>query len=1422
MDSKQRSKKENPADKANIFSQIFLWYTKDIFWKKNITTEDIYDPCKSDESEKLGNRLEQEWNKELEKRRELEYALNNEGKKIGKKHAKPSLTRALVRMFFWQNAGLGVMMALNFWFFIVATPIFQGWVIDHFKRQDMSEIALERANVLLYAALMIIAKAANIGLMHHSFRVAWLMGMRARVACCTLMYRKALRLKKSALGQAAAGQVVNLMSNDVGRFDMFFHFLNFVWITPVQIALIVYMMWSSIGVLLLAGIAILVMVALPLQAVVIYTSKILRAKIAVLTDKRVQLMSELIAGIQIVKMYAWEKPFELMVNKTRLAEMRKITTTAHVRSLFISSMVYTERTTLFVTLVLFVLVAGRQLTAETSFVLATYINVLQLSIIYMMPSGLIAAGEASVSIKRIEDYMLLDEVSTSKLKEMQQQPKTKRSKNNCYTNDIALEEHVFDLSKTRSIVNNNDSAADRPVKVSFREVFASWIPDRMPPTLSDLSFEVEAGSLCALAGSVGSGKSAVLNLLLRELPVGSGSVALSSSENHDDLLRKPGFNTDLAELRVSYASQDAWLFAGSVRDNILFGQPYEADRYARVCEACALRRDFEQLPRGDSTVVGERGASLSGGQRARVNLARACYRRANLYLLDDPLSAVDPKVARHIFERCVEGFLKGSTRILVTHQLQFLRKADTILYINKGKIKYSGTYNNITNLNPDVMKLLGRKENNKTDEEGKKIIEKTDSLISNQSDDSLDVLVGEEDGPVNGPGDDDADEENVDREYNNFQVFKSYFRAGASWCLIGFYVLVLIVTQIATSGTDLWLGFWTNLEEKRQYEQLRRNGSEIANQTFTETTTIGNATNRSLVGDVVGEIEDFASSLNDEYGIMSTYNAIYIYVILLVVTTILCVLRNYLVIRICMRAGRNLHRGMFSKLLHTKMSFFHKNASGRILNRFSKDTGAMDELLSRNFVEAIQIFSVLIGISVVIVVVNVPMIVPLAIILLIFWPASHIYLRKTNQIRRLETAAKSPVLSHLNATMNGLTTIRSSGPEVERLLVREFDRFQDEHTGAWYQTIATQTVFGMFLDLLFLILNASVAFSFILRNDGTTKSSDVGLALSQAMILCGMVQYGFRLYVDFIGQLTSVERILQYFRLPEEHPLETDKALPPNWPNRGDIVLKNVTMRYSDNSPPALKNLEARIEAGWKLGIVGRTGAGKSSIISALFRLADRLDGNIAIDGVDTAEVGLQLLRSRISIIPQEPVLFSQSLRYNLDPFGQHEDAALAEALREVELGELSLDQRVAEKGGNFSVGQRQLICLARAIVRQNKILLLDEATANIDTHTDAVIQSTLRKRFAECTVLTVAHRLNTIIDSDRICVMDNGSIVEFGRPYELLTRNPDGHFARMVGQTGKAMAQRLLEQAEDAYFKSMQEQQRQQPSSGIPEISRL
>lgn len=1339
-----------------------------------------------DESEKVTDHLEKYWNRELDKLKHLEYILGKDGQKMPlKKDARPRLYKAIFNAFWLPYFIIGIYQFIQCSVIRVAIPIFQSWIIDYFAKNRTAKNKTEKNEVLIYIASMVICTIISVLIMHHMTVQTLQFGMRIRVSCSSLLYRKLLRLNKSSISQTGTGQIMNLLSNDVTRFDQLTLFLNFIWIMPIQIVIVGTIMWRKIGISVLVGIGSLLVISLIVQGNFSVLSRKIRAMIAPLTDRRVQLMSELVAGIQVVKMYGWEKPFSKIVSVTRKLEIKKIKFSSYVRAAYLAIIVFTERLILYFTLIMFVL-TGHDLTADVTYEMATYFNLLQLTAALYFPHALIQLGESMVSMNRLEDFLLMDEVNTERSEnrpQLQDEPQ-KSDKVENQTDKYISKNGSIALSELQGL-------SDLPVCVKLQRVSANWINGQLPPTLCNINLIIKPGQLCAVVGPVGSGKSSMLHLLLKDLYPGAGSVTITqdASKNNFRNNMSNGYFMSNPNLRISYASQEPWLFGDTVRENIIFGQPYDKARYTQVANACALTKDFRQFPQGDMTMVGDRGVSLSGGQRARINLARAVYRQADLYLLDDPLSAVDSRVARHLYWKCITEFLHDKTRILVTHQLQFLKRADHVVVLDRGFVKMQGNYNELIQSNKDFIEMLdilsyeAHKKEEDTRRGSEMSVRKTSIMrrVSGLSIASSTIQSDIDDLEYAGNS---LEAEMMARGQISGKVYKEYFHHGSNYFILFMLLVLFVISQVATTGNDFWLSYWTNLEDVRRME----NTSDMKEN--------ANMFNDSFLGSIF--------TLNPD-GLLSTIDAIYVYTFCIIACTVTTLARSFLYMKICMKSSCNLHNTMFSNLLQARMSFFNSNPSGRILNRFSKDMGTMDELLPRAMLEALQMCSVVFGIMVMEVIIIQWMLILVVILIVLFYFSTKIYLKTAQNVKRLEGVTKSPLFSHVNATLNGLSTIRSGGPGIEKMMRNQFDVLQDRHSGTWYLYITCASTFGVFTDLVMCLFIALLCYSLVLMNDnGNVADSKAGLAISQSLIVIGCLQYGIKQTTETISLMISVERILQYTNLPQEGPMISNNPPPPTWPSQGQLVLKNVSMKYHKDDPPVLKNLNVSIEPGWKVGVVGRTGAGKSSLISALFRLFnENLEGEIKIDDRDTSTVGLSDLRCKISIIPQEPVLFSESLRYNLDPFGQYEDIKLWEVLRQVELNDVALDHDIFYGGHNFSVGQRQLICLARAILRNNRLLVLDEATANIDSHTDALIQDTIRSNFKECTVVTIAHRLNTIIDSDRIIVMENGSIVEFGCPYELLHDKPDGYFSQMVEKTGKEMALSLLEQAKKACEKN-------------------
>ncbi|XP_059049399.1 ATP-binding cassette subfamily C member 4-like [Achroia grisella] len=1398
--SKKKGRPPHPRATANPLSALTFGWTLPIFWgglKKELEEHDLYEPLDEHSSGPLGDKFARLWEEEVAR--------------AGSKRT-PSLLRVIVRAYAARCMLYGIVLLFMECGIRIAQPVFLGKLVEYYSPGTHN---IQRNEAYFYAGAVVLCSALNVFVVHPYMMAILHMGMKFRVACCSLIYRKSLRLSKTALGETTVGQVVNLLSNDVNRFDVAIIFLHYLWIGPLATIIITYFMWLEISWAAVVGVAFM-LAFIPLQAYLGKRTSVLRLRTALRTDERVRLMNEILSGMQVIKMYTWEKPFADLVAKARKQEIKQIRSTSYIRGVLTSFIMFTTRICLFCSILAFVLV-NNMITAKQVFVITSFYNILRQTMTVFFPQGIAQVAEATISIKRLQNFMLyedttkpvpgLAEIQTSRKKadEPSQEPiknvinNSKEESKHSGISSESVEPNNLEEPKGNGNVNlaplesgeedeqELSTHLDQDSRgVRLKHATAKWIVAHPENTLTDLSLTIKPGKLIAVIGPVGAGKSSLLHVLLRELPLTSGSLHIGGT--------------------VSYASQEPWLFAGSVRQNILFGQPMDRPRYNTVVRRCALDRDFTLLPHGDKTVVGERGVSLSGGQRARISLARAVYKRADVYLLDDPLSAVDAHVGRHLFESCVVGYLRNTTRILVTHQLQFLRDVDQIIILKNGAIAAAGDFDTLSASGLDFASLLARRE-----EEEEKPSEQTPaseneetvlqgsfrkrqmSIHSVSSVDNLTSTAPPEgmEETSGGSGARGGAETRAAGAVSG-AVYGAYLRASGHALLVALMTFVAVLAQLLGSASDWWTAFWVNLEEVHPYEALKSN---ISNSSLPE--DLGGNYEKPLVTDVV----------YDTVG-LSRYECIYIYTGMVVALVVISLLRSFMFFSMAMRASTRLHNNMFEAITRAPMRFFHVNPSGRILNRFSKDMGAVDEVLPSALLDVLQIGLSLIGIVVVVAVVNYWLLVPTFAIGVVFYILRIFYLSSSRSIKRLEGVTRSPVFSHLNASLQGITTIRAFG--AQEALIREFDNHQDLHSSAWYLFIASSRAFGFWLDLVCVAYIAMVTLSFLVFGQNE-YGGNVGLAITQAMGLTGMFQWGMRQSTELENQMTSVERIQEYSNIESEPPLQSqgENKPPPSWPEAGGLQFRHVFLYYAPGEPPVLRNLTLDILPKEKVGIVGRTGAGKSSLINALFRLAT-IEGEIVIDGRETSTMGLHELRSRVSIIPQEPVLFSGTMRHNLDPFDEYPDQVLWKALEEVELKEAvrelpaGLNSRMSEGGGNFSVGQRQLVCLARAIVRRNRLLVLDEATANVDPQTDALIQTTIRNKFAECTVLTIAHRLHTVMDSDKVLVMDAGQMVEFDHPHTLLQR-ADGVLRGMVDQTGRSMADTLARVAQQTYEKKQQ-----------------
>lgn len=1442
----------NPYDQASLISKIlFFWLNPFIKlgFQKELVLTDLYQVPAEDLSKDLGSKLKVEWDKELRYQRE--------GKKA-------NFVRALCRAFgFWYLLS-GIWVAIGECIVRPLQAISLGWMIRDVNAYLALDIEANPllANELYYQVfydglILILFSVVALITVHPYVFCTQHTGMKVRIACCHLIYRHSLKLSNAAIGQTTIGQMVNLLTNDVNRFDVALNYIQFLVIAPMQAVISVAVLSTMyLGFYSTAAGSALLLLYVPFQSCMGRWFGRLRQKTATRTDERIRLMNEIIPAMRVIKMYTWEDPFARLVELARKNEVNLIRNTSILRGVNMALFFVSSKVILFISFITYVLL-GYTLDPEIVFVAITLFNAVRLLMTLFFPYGVAQLAETLISCSRLQEFLLLPQQEPSH--RVDRGPPDVEVK----PEDIKVE--AFDISANWTIINktfsiepsNGDSKSKgnqftegkapkvlsggmmdttgsvRGLEVSQRlsssgnfktsknSIFASTQNVHLAASqrslieggtsqlnssqtaicaLRNVTYSVRGGELMIIVGRVGSGKSSVLMSILGELPLASGKMNIRG--------------------KISYAAQEAWIFAGTVRENVLFGKPFDAKRYADVLRVCSLDKDIKLFPQGDETVVGERGVSLSGGQRARINLARAVYYDADIYLLDDPLSAVDTVVAKHIFNECVCGYLKDKAVILATHQTQFVKQETKVLFLQEGRQISCKSYSD----NKDLELFMGANWE-KSDSElalnkarrstpaGKRSVSRLDESspgrtggeeaddeeenageTGGQGDEKKPLLqakakskqqvasdepkastsgsgsgsgasgseIDEEPGPsgekIVGEAPMKQHVESIANDSVGCTIYWHYIRACSAPVLVTLIAISNLGTQALFNGSDFWLSYWTDTEQRKAAAFANGGDGTYPAVTLTDTLTL-------------------------------QQNAI-IYTILIGSLFALTLVRTTCFFVACMRASINLHNRLFRSVLGAPIKFFDYNPIGILLNRVSRDMGIVDDLLPPTAFDTIEIFINVLGILLTVAVIYPLNVVPAAILCATVAVIRLLYIRTVRSIKSIEGVTRSPVFSHLAASLNGLATIRAF--KVEPEFEVKFDEYQDVHSSAWFLFVAASRWLGISLDWISLGYIGVITIVMSLTI-GSTTGSQIGLAISSALFLSGSFQWGVRQSTEMESQMTSVARIKEYSELPEEPPREsTPEAKPlPSWPAHGAIEFDQVNLRYFENEEPVLKRLTFKINPGEKVGIVGRTGAGKSSIIAVLFRLTEP-EGRIVIDGIDTKSIGLHDLRKKLSIIPQEPILFNGPIRRNLDPFGEYTDMDMWKALKQVKLADVvrglpgALDAELKEGGSNFSVGQRQLICLARAVLRQNRIIVLDEATANVDPDTDKFIQKTISESFTNCTRLTIAHRLNTIMDSDRVLVMDAGQVKEFDVPH-LLLQNEDGFFSTMVKNTGKA-----------------------------------
>lgn len=1141
--------------------------------------------------------------------------------------------------------------------------------------------------------------------------------LSARATLVSAIYTKALRVSGSSLGCFTLGEVVNLMSTDTDRVVNFFNSFHELWSLPFRFSITLYLLYLQVGVAFLGGLCVAILLV-PfnkfLATRILSNNKdMLRNK-----DSRVKLMTEILFGIRVIKFYNWESHFTQKVSDCRKQELSHLKAIKYLDALCVYTWAALPVVISILTFVTYVLL-GHQLTAAKVFTTLALVGMLIIPL-NSFPWVLNGILEAKVSLERIQRFFKLANQDLQAYYALVTPEDTQTS--------ILLSQGRFSWQGPDAPNNGGEGES---------------VSARGSLLLQNLNLHITKGSLVAVVGKVGCGKSSLLAALTGELCRLSGVVYIAD--------REAGF---------SLASQDPWIQHASVRNNILFGKDYDHNLYQAVIEACALTDDLNVLPNGDKTEVGENGVTLSGGQKARLALARAVYMDKDIYLLDDPLAAVDTDVAKHLMKKCIMGLLKGKTRILCTHRIEFVDQADVVIFMENGTIVKTGTPAEILPLVEVVPKKQkdnhNMKEKDGMDQEEEEKCSSPDLCLDNDPD-----VFG-------------AEQKQVGRLA--WRVFRTYW-AAVGGVLTSSILMSLILMQASKNVSDWWLSHWIS--------ELKNNGSS-SNDPAPGALSSPHLLLFSGIVSPLPVIQSFPpSNLSAEVKFYLT-----VYGSIAAANTVFTALRAFLYAYGTICAAQIIHNRLLNRVLKATLTFFDTTPMGRILNRFSSDLYSIDDSLP--FILNILLANVfgLLGMLVVISYGLPWVLVPLLPLAVLYYLTQHFYRHTSRELKRLCSITLSPVYSHFSETLTGLGTIRASGSSA---------RFEEENARRLEQNqrcLFLGNAAMQWLDIRLQLIGVAVVtglgvIAVIQHQYNFVDPGLVGLSLSYALSLTTLLSGLILNFTQTEMQLVSVERTEEYTTgLPSE-PEQQNTQLPQTWPEQGLLEFCDVVLAYREGLPNALDGVSLVVRPGEKVGIIGRTGSGKSTLFLALFRMVELNQGQILLDGLDISTVGLAQLRSRLAIIPQDPFLFSGTVRENLDPCGWHPDLQLLEVLDQCHLSSVvqrigGLDAEVGERGKSFSVGQRQLLCLARALLTQAKILCIDEATASVDQRTDKLLQQTIRETFKDKTVLTIAHRINTIMDCDRVLVMHAGKVVEFNTP-AALCQTDHSIFQRLVGQREKS-----------------------------------
>ncbi|KAJ7461221.1 multidrug resistance-associated ABC transporter [Mycena latifolia] len=1177
---------------------------------------------------------------------------------------------------------------------VILTWLTESYVIYHATEAEKASGTLPKPaggigyGIGLAFALFAMQEVASL-MTNHYQQIMMTVGLSVRTGAIGSVFRKSLRLSARARLEHTAGQITTLISTDSTRLELFSTYGHITWVSSIQIIVGVSLLIANLGYSALVGLGVLIF-GFPLQTLLVKVMFSQRSKGVKITDTRVRLSNEVLQGIRLIKYYAWEGFYAEQIGRLRTGEIAAIRRSAIARAALMALMDLIPVLASVLSFITYAL-SGHTLDVAIIFSSLQLFNIIRAPLVEV-PLVLSMLSDALVALRRIGKFLAAEELAEPYAIDHTLDNAVEVDASFAWEPSGTLEEAKLD-PKARNERTKRKRKTDRDPEV-LPTVAEKSAPVEEPFELTNLRFAVPKGAFVAIVGRVGSGKSSILQALIGEMRRTAGTVNFGGS--------------------LAYAPQTPWIKNATLRQNIIFGQQEDEEKFRQIIRACNLEHDLEVLPHGEETEIGEKGINLSGGQKARVSLARAAYSASDIVLLDDPLSAVDSFVGKAILDECIlHGPLANRTRILVTHALHVLDKTDYIYVMDNGIIKEEGTYDALMANGPVFSRLM--EDYGNLDQEQAAPVKGVKAAVV-------------EDPQIGAKKDQAALMQTEERNTGavSWETYRKYlkFAGGTVWAPIT--LLLLTLTQGAQVGNTLFLGFWT-----------------------------------------AGSIKGFQQG---------DYMAVYAG--LGFAQALFSFLTSFAFALVSLKASLTLFKAALAHILRSPSSFFDTTPMGRILSRIVKDQDTLDNELSRILTMLLLTFSSVVG-AIVLVFYTFPylgiMFVPMGVL---YYIVSTYYRRSSVETKRLDSLMRSALYASYSETLTGLATVRAYRGQEQA--IKQAEHGLDLENRAYLMTITLQCWLALRLDLLGnVLLLGIVLFAAGFRH--TVDPSKIGVVITYTLTITQVLSEMVALWARNEQDFNAAERLLVYAELPVEGAATTPEDPPSSWPERGEVRFKSVQMSYREGLPLVLKGVSFNIRPGEKVGIVGRTGAGKSSLLQALFRIVELQEGEIEIDGYNIRNIGLDVLRGKLALVPQESVLFLGTLRENLDPLGSKTDAELISVLQRAWLlpregdppdatadSKFSLDSTVGDEGSNYSAGEKQLLALCRALVKNSPIIVLDEATSSVDVETDAKLQRTIRTEFAAATLLCIAHRLNTIAYYDRILVMDQGQVVEFDTVLDL------------------------------------------------------